>query len=325
MGARLPRSRGNPRPGGAPLDWARYGDDALAAAEWLAGRAGDGTPLVAFGHSMGGATLLMAAERSPELFGSLVLYEPIVFPPPGSADEATGGGRSGPAARRQGRVDGGRTFDSYAAALANYASKPPMSAFAPSALEAYVRGGLRPVDPADPDGPVELCCSPETEAATFEGGGAHDTWDRLGHIAVPTMVLGGALDAPPPRLVQPIAARLPNGRSQLHPELDHFAPFSDPARRPTSSLPPWPPPTGPPDPPRPEPPARPHPPGRTNISTRESANWAEATGWIACPARWSAPEAGRGRGRRRVPCPRCPTGAYRPTRGSGRVSCGIRN
>ena len=95
-----------------------------------------------------------------------------------------------------------RTFDSYAAALANYASKPPMSAFAPSALEAYVRGGLRPVDPADPDGPVELCCSPETEAATFEGGATHDTWDRLGHIAVPTMVLGGALDAPPPRLVE---------------------------------------------------------------------------------------------------------------------------
>ena len=93
-----------------------------------------------------------------------------------------------------------------------------------------MRGGLRPVDPADPDGPVELCCSPETEAATFEGGATNDTWDRLGHIAVPTMVLGGALDAPPPRLVEPIAARLPNGRYQLHPELDHFAPFSQPAR-----------------------------------------------------------------------------------------------
>ena len=216
-------------PADAPLDWARYGDDALAAAEWLARRAGDDASLAAFGHSMGGATLLMAAERSPGLFGSLVLYEPIVFPPPGSADEALVAAGSGPplteAARRR-----RRTFDSYAAALANYASKPPMSAFAPAALEAYVRGGLRPVDPADPDGPVELCCSPETEAATFEGGAAHDTWDRLGHIVVPTMVLGGALDAPPPRLVEAIAARLPNGRDLLHPELDHFAPFSEPAR-----------------------------------------------------------------------------------------------
>ena len=216
-------------PADAPLDWARYGDDALAAAEWLARRAGDDASLAAFGHSMGGATLLMAAERSPGLFGSLVLYEPIVFPPPGSADEAlVAAGPARPSPKR--RVDdGARSIPTPrrwpTTRRSRRCRRSPRRPSRPTC-----GAGLRPVDPADPDGPVELCCSPETEAATFEGGAAHDTWDRLGHIVVPTMVLGGALDAPPPRLVEAIAARLPNGRGPLHPELDHFAPFSEPAR-----------------------------------------------------------------------------------------------
>ena len=34
-----------------------------------------------FGHSMGGACLLMAAHRNPALFRRIVAFEPIVFPP----------------------------------------------------------------------------------------------------------------------------------------------------------------------------------------------------------------------------------------------------
>lgn len=69
-----------PRPEG-PVVWDRYGDDALAM-----GRAMrdvfDG-PVDAFGHSMGGACLLMAAHAEPGLFRRLVVFEPIVFPPAG--------------------------------------------------------------------------------------------------------------------------------------------------------------------------------------------------------------------------------------------------
>ncbi len=59
-------------------------------------------------------------------------------------------------------------FDSFEAAIANYASKPPLAAFDPDALDAYVRHGFR----ADGDH-VRLKCEPEHEARTFEQGGRH--------------------------------------------------------------------------------------------------------------------------------------------------------
>ncbi len=65
------------RPDGWAVDWEQYGDDAVAVATAIAPDGG----LVAFGHSMGGACLLMAAHRNPGLFDHLVVYEPIVFPP----------------------------------------------------------------------------------------------------------------------------------------------------------------------------------------------------------------------------------------------------
>ena len=66
-----------------PVDWDRYGDDAFAAARAVAAEDGSHGRLTAFGHSMGGAALLMAAHREPDLFGTIVIFEPIVFPPDG--------------------------------------------------------------------------------------------------------------------------------------------------------------------------------------------------------------------------------------------------
>ena len=50
--------------------WNAYGDDALAVARVAAARG----PVVAAGHSMGGAALVMAAIREPQLFSALVLF-----------------------------------------------------------------------------------------------------------------------------------------------------------------------------------------------------------------------------------------------------------
>jgi pimeloyl-ACP methyl ester carboxylesterase len=204
------------QPEGVEVDWNRYGDDAEAVA--VAIGAQHGSRLVGFGHSMGATCLLMAAHRRPDLFGALVLFEPIIRPTDGPRPT------EGPSHLITGALRRRRTFPSVHAAIENYASKPPLSMFTPDALEAYVRYGFA----SDRHG-VHLKCTPELEAATFTMGSAHDTWDRLPEIAVPTLVIsGGVSDDSPSVMAAAIADRLPAGQYQAHPEMTHFGPMSHP-------------------------------------------------------------------------------------------------
>jgi len=212
-----------PRPAGE-IDWERYGDDAVAMATWLVEQTGG--PIDAFGHSMGAACLLMAAHREPALFRRLVVFEPIVFPPGGISDTPadTAEGFESP------MVNGARrrraTFPSYDAAITNFAGKPPLNAFTPKALDAYVRYGFA----ESSDGEVHLKCLPETEAATFATGGLHHTWKHLPSIKIEVLVIAGVLQPMQPSMVaQPIAERLPNGRFLQRNDLDHFGPMTHPA------------------------------------------------------------------------------------------------
>ena len=119
-------------------------------------------------------------------------------------------------------------FDSFDAALANYASKPPMAAFEPDALDAYVRHGFR----QDGDH-VRLKCDPDTEADTFHHGGNHTTWDRLGAVDAPVIVVGGTVEEMRPSAVAELAAaELPHGRYVL--EAPHGPLRPDDAHRPRS-------------------------------------------------------------------------------------------
>lgn len=208
------------------VDWTRYGDDALAVARSLVDAPGARGGLVGFGHSKGGAALLMAVHRAPEAFRLLVLFEPIVFPPAGAGDEGPDGDR-GPSALPIGARRRRATFPSIDDAITNYASKPPLQAFDPAALDAYVRFGFRD----DPDsGGVRLKCEPEHEARTFEQGGVHRTWDLLPQIHLPVVVVAGRDgEGQPAAVAEPIADRLPAGRFVARAELDHFGPMTHPA------------------------------------------------------------------------------------------------
>lgn len=195
------------------VDWARYGDDAEAMAAAL------DPPVVAFGHSMGGACLLMAAHRNPGLFRALVVFEPIVFPPSGIRPDGTPSPLSMGARRRR------ASFPSYEAAIDNYSAKRPLGSFTPAALDAYVRYGFRPGD----DGEVHLKCRPEIEAATFDTGGGHRTWDHLGEISTPVLVISGRPEEMQPSMIaRPVAEMLPNGRYLERTDLDHFGPMTHP-------------------------------------------------------------------------------------------------
>ncbi|NBS28513.1 MAG: alpha/beta fold hydrolase, partial [Actinobacteria bacterium] len=142
--------------------WGAYGDDALTVTCYAAQHG----PVIGVGHSMGGAALVMAALREPELFRALVLYEPIIFPPESRRPDAPKSPLADGARRRR------TNFASFDEALANYSAKPPLNVFHPECLEAYVRHGFRET----PDGDVTLKCRPEHEARTYESGGLHETW-----------------------------------------------------------------------------------------------------------------------------------------------------
>jgi pimeloyl-ACP methyl ester carboxylesterase len=204
----------SPLPANGILEWSSYADDTEAVALSLS------RPLRAFGHSMGGACLLMVAHRHPGLFSRLVVYEPIVFPPLGDRNDEN------PIPLVEGARRRRNAFASFDAALANFASKPPLSRFTPAALDAYVTHGFRQGE----DGQVHLKCLPETEAVTFELGATHRTWDLLPEIDIPVLVLSGPPSPnSPSRIAGAVADRLPNGRHIQLDDLDHFGPMTHPA------------------------------------------------------------------------------------------------
>ena len=218
---------------GAPTSgdfgWRGMGDDVLAVVDALGAAGVDVRGLRAAGHSMGGAALLMAEQRRPGTFGRLWVYEPIVMPPPEGGHELV---RANPMAEAAARRR--PWFPDREAAYANFEGKPPLSALAPESLRAYVDHGMRPMDGQDDtdgqdDVPVELKCTPATEAAVFRGSRGHATYERLDEVRCPVTVACGGDPAGPAQMASAIADRLPAGRVERHPQLTHFGPMEDPA------------------------------------------------------------------------------------------------
>jgi pimeloyl-ACP methyl ester carboxylesterase len=200
----------------ADLSWDAVALDALAVAKQL----GDG-PIHGFGHSMGGATLLLAEASCPGLFRSLFLYEPVVFPHDFPTSDQNVMAQM--ARRRR------STFTSRPEVLARFASRPPFNQMRAGFVSAYVEHGFRD-DPDGTEGSVRLCCEPAHEAIIFEAG--RDLgFDRVATVATPTVIAIGHQieDGPnPARLGPSIAAGLAHGRLIRYPQFDHFGPFQDP-------------------------------------------------------------------------------------------------
>jgi pimeloyl-ACP methyl ester carboxylesterase len=201
------------------LTWDGFGDDALAVARDTVQRSA-GRRVIGIGHSMGGAGLVMAALREPSLFAALIVFEPIIFPP----ESRSQSGRANPLAdvtrRRR------RSFPSYADALANFSSKPPLSSLHPDSLDAYVRHGF-----AQRAESVEIKCDPEFEAQTYEMGAMHDTWNHLGDLSTPTWVMAGAHAEMSPAGIAPrIAEQIPGCIFVEWRDVGHFGPLDAPAR-----------------------------------------------------------------------------------------------
>lgn len=210
------RGHGASRPqhDGMSVDRARFVDEVLTAVNALGGE-----PMLAAGHSLGAASLLLAELRQPGTYRGLWLYEPVLVPPgfprPDSEHPLVQASR-----RRRIRF---ATIDE---AYERFTSKLPFSACEPKAVRAYVELGTYPSG----DDAVRLSCSGDTEARIYEAG-VPIVYDEFGQVACPTVVARG--DSPamwndiPPQVAQPIAESLGNGRLEAFAELSHFGPMEN--------------------------------------------------------------------------------------------------
>lgn len=188
-----------------PVEWKRFGEQVLDETE---------PGGIGVGHSMGAAALTMAQLEDPQRFRFLLLIEPIIFPGPhGRLDHPL----SLLAVRRR------KSFDSREAARNSWASKHAFARWDPSALEAYVRCGLIG------DGPVDLACDPDLEADIYRGSNAHETWERLGEIDIPVLVLAGEeSDTTPPDFARQQAAQFRRAGVEIVADTGHFLPMEKP-------------------------------------------------------------------------------------------------
>ncbi len=203
------------RPADGDLRWERAAEDTLAVLRACGLDAPAG-----FGHSFGGAVLLLAEAARPGTFRHLVLFEPVV---PALAEPVPGGvpdNRLSLGARRR-----RRQFGSREEALANFGAKPPFSGVDPLALARYVDNGFE----VTPSGGLALRCRPEDEAEVYALGFAHRAWQLLPAIRCPvTLVCGEHTDAFGPAALEAMAARLPEAEVVVLPGLGHFGPLEDP-------------------------------------------------------------------------------------------------
>ena len=194
-----------------PFDWWDLGRDLVTAAA----EAGAPHP-IGVGHSSGAAALIMAEILDPGRFSALVLIEPIVFPPPYRRYEdlplAVAAERRRP------------SFPSRLAIVEAFRGRGIFARWVDEAVEAYVDGGFR-----ESGGEWFLKCRPKVEAEWYRTATAHGVWDRLGEVACPAVVVGGAdSSSHPASLLQQQADLLGDGRVEIVPGSTHFVPMEDP-------------------------------------------------------------------------------------------------
>lgn len=199
------------------VDRARFVAEVGAAVDALGG-----DPIAAVGHSLGGASLLLSEIERPGRFRKIFAYEPVLTP---EGFERPHGTHPLVVAARRRRI----RFANVQEAFDRLTSKLPFSACEPAAVQAYLQTGSYPTV----DGAVRLSCSGNTEARIYETS-EWVSFERLAAVKCPVVVARGEQvgtnNEVPPRLAQPIADALGDGRLVSFANLSHFGPMEDGAQ-----------------------------------------------------------------------------------------------
>jgi len=211
-------------PDNGDFAWSGFAVDVLTAIDHL----GLDRPL-GFGHSCGGASLLLAEESRPDAFRAMYCFEPVVFsgPPVGTPVNHLSDG-----ARR--RRD---SFPSAIDAFLNFSSKPPFGDLDPDALQAYVDCGFELVpDEEGGDGEtIRLLCRREDEAEVYAHGTSHDAFAHLNEIGCHVwLACGEQTDALGVSFLNEDAEQLRSSTVEVLPGIGHFGPLQRPDQVATS-------------------------------------------------------------------------------------------
>jgi len=155
--------------------WDEFRDDLLALLAAVAT-----APVVLAGHSMGGASSLLAAAAEPERVKALALFDPVVMPSGVAPDSPTV--QESPLV--QGALRRRATFPSKAAAIEAYTGRGAFRTWSAEQLADYVEAGFRDTGA----GKVALASAPEWEAANFRGH-SDDAWAAFRATRCPIRIL----------------------------------------------------------------------------------------------------------------------------------------
>ena len=204
------RGHGDSTPFGGSLLWDLVARDVVAALVDVP------HPILGVGHSGGAAAIARAEILSPGRFSTIVLVEPIVFPPPFERRDIS---LAAGADKRR------RTFVSREAAKERF-STGPFSGWDDEVLDLYIDHAFH-----DADGGWTLKCEPNVEAECFRQGSNVDTWDRLDEIGCRVVVITGdgsdAMEDPHRSL---LVQRFRDVELVVLDGLGHLAPMEEPGR-----------------------------------------------------------------------------------------------
>ncbi|MGH9081338.1 MAG: alpha/beta fold hydrolase [Acidimicrobiales bacterium] len=210
------------RPPEGNFAWSGFATDVLTVVDHL----GLSSP-AGFGHSCGGAALLLAEEARPGTFLSLYCFEPVVLPVPAGEEPPWFEDNPLTASARRRRD----SFPTAEDAFVNFSSKPPLSDLDPEVLRRYVETGFEPVPAADGgDGrSIRLRCRREDEAMIYAHDASHGAFARLGEVGCPVaLACGERTDAFGLSFLEADAARLRHATIEVLRDLGHFGPLQRP-------------------------------------------------------------------------------------------------
>lgn len=192
--------------------WEDHGDDLVAVLQ-----AEDVENVVLAGHSMGGASSVLAAAAAPGRVRSLVLFEPVIV-----SAEGLGVWPDTPMA--QGALRRRAEFPDRAAALEAYSGRGAFRNWTPRMLADYMADGLRD----RPEGGVELSCAPAWEYSNFISQ-THNTRAALRRLRRPVRILkaehGSTCSLTEAEVLSLGAGRI---RMETVPGVSHFLPMERP-------------------------------------------------------------------------------------------------